>query len=213
MASQKHQLPDFLLADLYPNSIVLVEEAGTMPKKPPVREEPAADKLTPQELPAAQAPGTEIAALVKPSKEKKEKTAVADLSGEWYLGNNQKKITIVVNEAEAKYLKDDSFQFLSSILGACKLNMGDVAIVNYGNNPLTYTQLKEKLSPSYLVLFDITAKQVQLSFTVPFYQVQKYDNCQFLLAPSLEKMLGASQDAKLEKSKLWLCLKKMFDIQ
>lgn len=212
MSSQKHQLPDFLLADLYRSSIVLVEEEGTVPKNQPVREAPAAEQIMPEKPPVATETDPAIAALVKPVKEKKEKNAVADLSGEWYLGDNRKKITIVVNEDEAKYLKDDSFQFLSAILGACKLNMGDVAIVNYENSPLTYTQLKEKLSPSYLLLFDITAKQVQLSFTVPFYQVQKYDGCQFLLAPSLEKMLGTGQDAKLEKSKLWLCLKKMFEI-
>lgn len=131
---------------------------------------------------------------------------------EWFLGNNQKRITILVNEKGAAYLQDEALQFLSSILGACKLNLGDVAIVNNANDPVSYAQLKEKLSPSFLLLFDVTAQAVQLPFTVPFYQVQQYDQCQFLLAPSLEKMLGNGQEAKLEKSKLWLSLKKMFVI-
>ena len=93
-----------------------------------------------------------------------------------------------------------------------KLNLGDVSIINFYNEPIDYQQIKEKLSPSYLLLLGVTALQIKLPFSVPHFQVQKYDNCQVLLAPSLENMLGNSQEAKLEKSKLWLCLKKMFTI-
>ena len=118
----------------------------------------------------------------------------------------------MVNDKEAVYLKDESLQFLSAILGACKLNLGDVAIVNYEKDPLNYLVLKEKLSPQFLLLFEVSAKQLNLPFTIPFYQVQQYDNCQLLFAPSLETMLGNTQDAKLEKSRLWLSLKKMFSI-
>jgi len=131
---------------------------------------------------------------------------------QWYLGSNLQKITLLVSEKEAVYLQDDSLQFLSAILGACKLNLGDVAIVNHHNDPIEYSFLKEKLSPAFILLFGVTAQQLQLPFTVPYYQVQKYDSRQFLLAPSLDKMLGDSQEAKLEKSKLWLCLKKMFNV-
>ena len=131
---------------------------------------------------------------------------------QWYLGSNLQKIAIIVSEKEAVYLQDESLQFLSAILGACKLNLGDVAIVNYHNDRVSYSLLKEKLSPHSVLLFGVTAKQIQIPFTVPHYQVQQHDNCNFLLAPSLDTMLGTSQQAKLEKSKLWLCLKKMFNV-
>jgi hypothetical protein len=131
---------------------------------------------------------------------------------EWYLGSNLRKITIIVREKEAVYLQDEALQFLSSILGACKLNLGDVAIVNYENESATYAHLKEKLNPEFILLFNVTAKEIQIPFTVPHYQVQSHDHCQFLLAPDLQTMLGSSQQAKLEKSKLWLSLKKMFSI-
>ena len=131
---------------------------------------------------------------------------------QWFLGSNLQKITLLVSEKEAVYLQDDSLQFLSSILGACKLNLGDVAIVNHHNDPVDYAFLKQNLSPSFLILFGVTSQQVKLSFTIPNYQVQKYDNCQFLMCPALESMLGATQEAKLEKSKLWLSLKKMFNV-
>ena len=149
----------------------------------------------------------------EPKTEKKmPKTEKPTTERQWYLGSNLQKITLFVSEKDAVYLQDASLQFLSNILGACKLNLGDVAIVNYHNDPVDYSFLKEKLSPNYLLLFGVTAQQVKLSFTIPHYQVQKYDNCQFLLCPSLDTMLSNTQEAKLEKSKLWLCLKKMFNV-
>lgn len=175
MNSEKTQLPDFLIADLYKNSLVIADD------------EPKAGKTVP-------------------------KTEKPTTKRQWFLGSNLRKITLLVNEKEAVYLPDASLQFLSAILGACKLNLGDVAIVNHHNDPVAYDFLKEKLSPAFLLLFGVTAQQVRLPFTVPNYQVQQYDNCQFLLAPSLDSMLGESQEAKLEKSRLWLCLKKMFNI-
>ncbi len=175
MNSENIQLPDFLIADLYRNSLVIT---GEEPK--------TGNKIT--------IPGKTVTETG------------------WYLGSNLQKITLVVNEKEAVYLPDDSLQFLSSILGACKFNIGDVAIVNHHNNPVDYVSLKEKLSPGFLLLFGVTAQALQLPFTIPYYQVQKYDSCQMLLSPSLNNMLGNSQEAKLEKSKLWLCLKKMFNV-
>lgn len=175
MNTAKNQLPGFLLADLFKNSLVIVEEGATTAKKSPKPVTPAAER-------------------------------------QWYLGSNLRKITLLVDEKEAGYLPDESLQFLSSILGACKLNLGDVAIVNYHNDPVSYSFLKENLSPQFLILFGVTAKQIKLPFTVPHYQVQKHDNCSFLLAPPLETLLGDDQQAKLEKSKLWLCLKNMFAV-
>lgn len=129
-----------------------------------------------------------------------------------FLGDNKKGVVIVVKETEAVYLNDESLQFLSNILGACKLNLGDVAIVNHHSQTLQYSILKELLQPNYLLLFDVDAKDINLPFTLPNYQLFPYDKCNFLTVPSLQKMLGNTQEAKLEKSKLWLSLKKMFNI-
>ena len=175
MNEDKIQLPGFLIAELFKNSLVIAENELTIGRNLPNTELPT-------------------------------------ISREWYLGSNLRKITLLVSEKEAVYLLDDSLLFLTTILEACKLNLGDVSIINFQNDPLDYQMIKDKLSPNYLLLMGVTAQQVKLPFTVPHFQVQKYDNCQFLLAPSLEKMLGISQEAKLEKSKLWLCLKKMFNV-
>jgi len=119
---------------------------------------------------------------------------------------------ILVNDIEAVYLRDEWLQFLSNILGACKLNLGDVAIVNHANNPMFFTDFQQQLAPQYFLLFDVPTQNIKLPFTVPFYQLQQFGNTQFLLAPSLALMLGNSEAVKMEKSKLWLSLKKMFNI-
>ena len=46
--------------------------------------------------------------------------------GKWFLGHNKKQITIIVHDTEAVFLNDNAYTFLSSILAACKLNVGDV---------------------------------------------------------------------------------------
>jgi len=175
MNSENSPLPGFVLADLFKNSLVIMDN-----EQKAVKEKP--------------------------------KKAIVSADRQWYLGSNLRNITLIVNEKDAVYLPDDALQFLSSILGACKLNLGDVAIVNHHNDPLNYISLKEKLQPGFLILFGVSAQQIELPFTVPNFQVQKYDNCSFLLAPPLASMLGNGPEAKLEKSKLWLCLKNMFSI-
>lgn len=175
MNSDNKLLPGFVLADLFRNSLVIMDDEPKVQKEQP-------------------------------------KTVITNTERQWYLGSNLRKIVLLVNEKESVYLPDDSLQFLSSILGACKLNLGDVAIVNHHNDPVNYSFLKEKLTPNHLILFGVSAKEIQLPFMVPHYQVQKHDNRSFLLAPHLHTMLGNSQEAKLEKSKLWLCLKNMFGI-
>jgi hypothetical protein len=130
-----------------------------------------------------------------------------------YLGDNQKKITILLQDTTAVHLADESLQFLTAILAACKLNMGDVAIVNTVHQPVQYTQIKTELKPSTIILFDISTASIALPFEVPHYQVQQYDNCTLLFSAPLQSMLVKTDAAKLEKGKLWNALKKTFNIQ
>jgi hypothetical protein len=131
---------------------------------------------------------------------------------QWWLGSNLQKITLIVNEQDAVFVNESSLQFLSAILGACKRNLGDVAIVNRHNQAVSYPTIKATLEPRCLLLFGVTAQEAGLPFAIPHYQVQQYDGCSILLAPALSAMLGETQEAKLEKSKLWLCLKKIFNL-
>lgn len=144
----------------------------------------------------------------KPASSKKEISSEKPL----YLGNNLQHILILVNDSNTVHVDDESLNFLTNIIQACKKNLGDVAIVNLAHHTLNYAALKEKLSPKHVLLFDISPTSIQLPFTVPNYQLQQYDGCQFLFASGLQNMIANTQDAKLEKSKLWLSLKKMFNL-
>lgn len=185
MTTEKIHLPDFVIANLYTDNLVIGNDVQKVENKALPVEQPVAKPIPSEKS--------------EPPKQ-------------WYLGNNGKQITILIKEPDVAYINDRHLQFLSNILNACKLNLGDVALVNQLNQRLLFADLKQKLQPKYLILFDVSTKEIQLPFTIPDYQVQAYDQCQFLLAPSLSAMDGDSQEAKMEKSKLWISLKKMFQL-
>ncbi|RXK81347.1 mediator complex subunit 15 domain-containing protein [Filimonas effusa] len=128
------------------------------------------------------------------------------------LGNNAKGIVILVKDGENVHLAEDALQLLSGILAACRLNMGDVAVVNMSRNHFNFSQIRQQLQVNYCFLFDISMQEMQLAFAIPPFQVFQHDSCTFLSAPALQRMLGGSEEAKLLKSKLWLCLKNIFNI-
>ena len=124
-----------------------------------------------------------------------------------YLGNNQKKIAILVNSETAIYLPDEELNFLLGILTACKLSMADIALINLAKNTgLAYTTVTEQLNAEKIFLFGLDADALALPIQFPHYQVQQFNNQVYLLSLSLHE-LHANKD---EKMKLWNCLKKIF---
>jgi hypothetical protein len=139
------------------------------------------------------------------------KSVLSDIpaSGISFLGNNQKKISILVNSETAIYLPDDELNFLLGILTACKLTMADIALVNIAKNPdLVYSVLSEQLKAEKVFLFGLNAATIELPLQFPHYQVQQFNNQVYLSSVSLAEM----QANKEEKVKLWNCLKKIFSI-
>ena len=135
-----------------------------------------------------------------------------DKIGIRFLGENKKKITIIVQDDDAVFIGEEKLQLLSNLLTACKLNLGDVAIVNIGNENILYKQIKQELQPQFLLLMGVNTKAFQLPLVFPEYKIQQYDNCKMLIATDLNNLLGNSNEVKMEKSKLWLCLKQLFAI-
>ena len=126
-----------------------------------------------------------------------------------FLGNNQKKIAIVVNTETAIYLPDDELNFLLGILTACKLSMADIALVNlFKNADINYSILTEQLKAEKIFLFGLNAATIELPLQFPHYQVQQFNNQVYLSSLSLTEL----QANKEEKMKLWNCLKKIFSI-
>lgn len=124
-----------------------------------------------------------------------------------YLGNNQKKIAVMVNSEESIYLPDDELNFLLGILTACKLTMADIALINISKNQnLTYANITEQLKAEKVFLFGLDTDTLELPLQFPNYQVQRYNNQVYLSSLSLAEL----QKDKAEKMKLWSCLKSIF---
>lgn len=125
------------------------------------------------------------------------------------LGNNGKHIAILVACEEALYLPDDQLNFLVGILSACGLTMEDVSILNIRkNDSVNYLVLNGELNCKTILLFGVSADEIELPLNFPAYQVQKFNNQVYLVAPQLVDL----QKDKAEKSKLWNCLKQIFSI-
>ncbi|MEP7109939.1 MAG: hypothetical protein ABI760_18230 [Ferruginibacter sp.] len=125
------------------------------------------------------------------------------------LGNNRKHILILVESDEKLYLPDDQLNFLLDILTACNLTMDDVAILNFKKNKsVTYKNVTRELKPEKLFLFGVTPVQIELPLDFPNYQIQQYNNQTYLTAP----LLSIFGDNKVEKTKLWNCLKQIFSV-
>jgi len=127
-----------------------------------------------------------------------------------HLGEFKKRILLVVRYPEVAYLPDEPLNFLTSILNACKLSLADVAIVNIANLPsVQYNQLREKYKSAVIVvLFGPTPSELEMPVDFPEFQIQPFNNCTFLYTPVLEKV----EADKVLKSKLWVCLRRIFDL-
>lgn len=129
-----------------------------------------------------------------------------------FLGNNQQQVTIIVNSKDDTFLPDSELQFLTKMLEACKLNLGDVAIVNHGKTPVVMEKIKEQLNPLKVLLFGVEPVDTKLPMNFPQFKEQAYAGCSYLYSPPLEALSQKNEKGKLLKSKIWVCLQKVFNV-
>src|SRR6516164_6148929 len=114
-----------------------------------------------------QLPGSVITDLFKHSIILPDKTTTAFN----FLGNNQKKIVLIVHSTEAFLLPDQYLLLLTKMLEACKLNLGDVAIINHQTNPVTIAGLNQQLNPAIVLLFGLETTAIKLPFNIPLFKI------------------------------------------
>jgi hypothetical protein len=127
-----------------------------------------------------------------------------------FLGGNEKKIIFLFNNDQNRFLADIQVKFLYDLLTACQLTMGDIALVNFfHSNTITYRELMAQLRPKKILIFGISAVDLDLPFTIPFFQVQNFQEQVYMICPSIEEL-----QINLElKKQLWACLQKIFNIR
>ncbi|MEO7984106.1 MAG: hypothetical protein ABI688_08490 [Bacteroidota bacterium] len=125
------------------------------------------------------------------------------------LGGNGKKILLIVNANDVVHVPDNELSFLTGILAACKLSLADVAIVNLHHYPgASYKELTSFFSSKIVLLFDTEPAAFGLPMNFPHYQIQPFAGNSFLYSPSLKEL----ENDRVEKSKLWVSLKRLFNL-
>lgn len=126
-----------------------------------------------------------------------------------YLGENKKKTLVVVRNSEAVHIPDKQLSFLTKLLAACNLNLGDVAILNFqDHNSAEFNEIFNFFKPKAVLLFSVEPGEFGLPMIFPQFQVQGYKDAMFVFSPSLDVI----EPDKSLKGKLWVCLKKIFNL-
>ena len=153
--------------------------------------------------------------LVEVASSKTGKTTSGENSGRkksiQYLGKNQKGICLLVSYANEVYLPDAQLNFLTTILQACRLNLGDVAIINYQREKISFETLRQELACNYLLVFGAAFPDIGLD-EPPLFSMQQAGDCVILYSPAAEQLNHDDASGKLLKSRLWACLKQMFNV-
>jgi hypothetical protein len=126
-----------------------------------------------------------------------------------YLGQNKKKTLVIVRSADAVHIPDKQLSFLTKLLAACNLNLADVAIFNFkDHNSSEFNEILNFFNPKVVLLFDVEPGEFGLPMIFPQFQVQGYKDGVFVSSPSLDVI----EPDKSLKGKLWVCLKKIFNL-
>lgn len=126
------------------------------------------------------------------------------------LGENKKNILFLVNNSQNKFLADNEMKLLTDLLTACKISMEDIALVNYNQNPeINYQELFDQFQSKKILIFGITASNLELPFNIPFFQIQKFQEQLYMICPSLSDFIN---NVELKKE-LWISLQKIFLLQ
>ncbi len=129
-----------------------------------------------------------------------------------FLGGNAQRISIFVAEESQAFMNDDELAWLQRMLQACKLTLGDVAIINTQKQPTTMAQVKNELAPKKVLMLGPAPTSLQLPLNFPQFKLQEHDNCTYLYAPSAAELNQDSKESKLLKSKLWVSLQQLFEV-
>lgn len=125
-----------------------------------------------------------------------------------YLGNNRKKIIVVVSHKSVPFLPDEELNFLSNVLAACKLSIADIAIINSFNIEESNLQTMLTSEANKVLLFGIEPSTIGLPINFPAFQLQPFNSRTYLYAPELSQI----ESDKGLKARLWTSLKAMFGI-
>ncbi len=126
-----------------------------------------------------------------------------------FLGGNEKNITFIVSNEHHTYLDDGELKFLSGLINACNITMGDISIVNFAHHKnIRYNVLSSFLASRKILCFGVSSLDIDLPFAIPYFQVQTFQEIQYIFCPHLEQL----QEDVNSKKLLWVSLRKIFNL-
>lgn len=126
-----------------------------------------------------------------------------------FLGGNAKNIVFIVLNAENKFLNDNQLTFTLGLVKACNISLDDIAVVNFAHhNTINYTTLKNQLSCNKVLSFGVAPADLDLPFAIPFFQMQNFQETDYIFCPPLDQL----QKDTNAKKQLWSSLQKIFKI-
>ena len=126
-----------------------------------------------------------------------------------FLGENRRNILIAVDHTETMHIPDEQLRFLINLLTACKLNLGDVAVLNIHRYPAAdLASILSFFKSKIVFLFGVEPTALSSPISFPHFQVQEFSGTTYLFSPVLTEI---EQD-KILKSKLWVCMRRIFNL-
>jgi hypothetical protein len=200
MSLQDMELSPFLVNELYGDMLV-----GNPGQSAVLAKTPIAPKAAPRPL-----PDPEPAAVSGPLPAAAGPSAKEPIR---FLGGNLKQIAFIVNSPAHVFLPEAELEWLGKMLEACQLNLGDVAIANLATAPFTVADIRSELRSQTVILLGTQPAMIQLPLNFPQFNPQTHDGMVFLCTPSPEELTQPTTEARVLKSKLWVCLQKLFKLQ
>lgn len=122
-----------------------------------------------------------------------------------YLGENNKFMLLLIREDSHPNLRSNELEALANILGAKRMSLKDVAIVNQRMyNTSSWKEFKAYFACSSIVLFGIDPTEIKIR-TLPRNAITDFEGMQVLFTYSFAEMLS-NVDKKRE---FWNQMKKL----
>lgn len=200
---QAARLPDIALADMFRQHLVIVEGESIQPNNKLQVAPQLPEKLVP--APPKQMPPPPPEPVSHPQVQ-------PALAGPPYpiLGKFSRQVLVILQDPSTVHCNDDDLSFLTKVISAVGLSMEHIAILNAYGKQLTYPDLKAQLPAKTAIYFGVEPVSIGVPMRFPHFQVQPWDGCTFLYAPSLAELNGASPQQVELKKQLWIALKKIF---
>ena len=122
------------------------------------------------------------------------------------LPRNRNQVVVLYTNQQTVYLNKEEETLLSKILGAVKLRLEDVELVNIYNHRDTLIEILNQKMVNQLISFGIELRDLDIQVPLMPYQVTRVEGIDILLADSLfELQLNTDK-----KKRLWQALQTLF---